>query len=342
MNLVLFGAPGSGKGTQAERLRDRFSLKHISTGDLLRDAVARRTELGKKVESIMAAPPGFINFTLKDDWLTQQVESILSDGDTFGNIDLGHGSRVQVEFVSINPTGPLHVGHGRGAVLGSTLSNVLAAGGYQVEKEYYFNDAGSQMEAFRRSLFARYQQSLGKDAEMPSEGYFGNYMVDLARELVDEIGDRFLAMPEAEATSKLGKLGLEKVMSQIRDDLKLLRGLHPVEFNVLHVCKQHNFLHLLQDYPVQAFNWDAREAGNPSLVEGSRIVSGKAVIGGLGRGKDLVEATPQQLTGEVLGLRTSMGKSGWMLGAGCTIRPEVPEANLIAIRQAAEKDFFSA
>ncbi len=181
-----------------------------------------------EVESITAAPPGFINFTLKDSWLTQQVESVLEAGEAFGNIDLGHGSRVQVEFVSINPTGPLHVGHGRGAILGSTLSNVLAAGGYQVEKEYYFNDAGSQMEAFRRSLFVRYQQCLGKDAAMPSEGYFGNYMVDLARELVDEVGDRFLNMPEEEAVSELGKLGLEKVMSQIRDDLKLLR----VDFDV--------------------------------------------------------------------------------------------------------------
>jgi uroporphyrinogen decarboxylase len=121
-------------------------------------------------------------------------------------------------------------------------------------------------------------------------------------------------------------------------DLKLLRALHQVEFNVLHVCKQHNFLHLLQDYPVQAFNWDAREAGNPSLVEGSKIVGVKIVIGGLGRGKDLVEATPPQLTGEVLGLRAGMGKTGWMLGPGCTFSPETPEANLLAIRQAVEKD----
>ena len=105
--------------------------------------------------------------------------------------------------------------------------------------------------------------------------------------------------------------------------------------------KVHNFLHLLLDYPVQSFNWDTREEGNPSLIEGNRMVKGKVVIGGLGRGKDLVESTPQQLTGEVLGLRASMGKSGWMLGAGCTIRPEVPETNLLAIRQAVEKDFSS-
>ena len=181
-----------------------------------------------EIESIVVAPPGFINFTLKGDWLAQQVDVILNDGENFGNIDLGHGSRVQVEFVSINPTGPLHVGHGRGAILGSTLSNVLSAGGYNVEKEYYFNDAGSQMESLRRSLFVRYQQCLGKDIEMPSEGYLGNYMVDLAKEIISEEGDRFLSLPEAEAIAELGKLGLEKIISSIREDLELLR----VDFDV--------------------------------------------------------------------------------------------------------------
>ena len=124
-------------------------------------------------------------------------------------------------------------------------------------------------------------------------------------------------------------------------DLKLLHALPPAEFNVLHVCRQHNFLRLLQDYPVQAFNWDAREAGNLSLVEGSRMVGGKIIIGGLGHGKDLVEAIPQQLTGEVFGLRVSMGKNGWMLGTGCTFMPETPEINLFAIREAVGKELSS-
>ena len=103
---------------------------------------------GAEIDSIVAAPPGFINFTLKSDWLTNQIDSILSAGEGYGNIDLGQGSRVQVEFVSVNPNGPLHVGHGRGAILGSTLANVLVAAGYNVEKEYYINDAGSQIDAF--------------------------------------------------------------------------------------------------------------------------------------------------------------------------------------------------
>jgi arginyl-tRNA synthetase len=175
-----------------------------------------------EIDSIVAVPPGFINFTLKSNWLTSQIDSILPAGDTYGNIDLGRGSRVQVEFVSINPTGPLHVGHGRGAILGDTLANILAAAGYTVEKEYYFNDGGSRVDAFKRSLLARYQQCLGIDAEMPADGYLGNYMVDLAKEVIAEEGDRFLNLPETEAVSQVGQLGLDRIMKQIREDLELL------------------------------------------------------------------------------------------------------------------------
>ena len=181
-----------------------------------------------EIASVTVAPPGFINFTLKSDWLTQQVESILASGNTFGNIDLGQGKQIQIEFVSLNPTGPLHVGHGRGAVLGSTLCNVMTASSYSVVKEYYFNDAGSQMDAFRHSLYARYQQGLGWDVEMPTEGYLGNYMVDLAAEIIEEEGDRFLKMPEAEGIDQLGQLGLAKILAGTREDLKRLR----VDFDV--------------------------------------------------------------------------------------------------------------
>ncbi len=165
---------------------------------------------------IEVAPPGFINFSLKSGWLTSQVEKILAAGDRYGNIDTG-GSRVQVEFVSVNPTGPLHVGHGRGAVLGSTLSNVLSASGYTVEKEYYVNDAGSQMEAFYRSLHARYQQALGRDVPMPEEGYFGEYMVDIAREIVADSGDRYM-----DDVAGLGRVGVERMLASIRNELERL------------------------------------------------------------------------------------------------------------------------
>jgi len=175
-----------------------------------------------EVAKVVAAPPGFINFTLSPDWLTRQIEAILSAGDSYGSIDLDGGKSVQIEFVSINPTGPLHVGHGRGAVLGSTLANVLSAAGYAVDKEYYINDVGSQLDAFGRSLYTRYQQCLGVDAEMLNDGYFGGYVIDLAKEILGSQGDRFLTLPEETAIQELREIGVEKIMDGIRRDLELL------------------------------------------------------------------------------------------------------------------------
>ncbi|MFC1983034.1 arginine--tRNA ligase [Chloroflexota bacterium] len=184
--------------------------------------IASRIAPTPEIASVVVAPPGFINFTFKGEWLTEQVKAILEMGEAYGNIELGQGSRVQVEYVSVNPTGPLHVGHGRGAILGSTLANVLTAAGYKVEKEYYINDAGNQIDAFCRSLYTRYQQCLGTETEMPADGYFGDYMLDLAKEIIAEEGDRFRDLPEAEAISQVGQIGLEKMIGQIRSDLELL------------------------------------------------------------------------------------------------------------------------
>ena len=114
-------------------------------------------------------------------------------------------SPVQVEFVSINPTGPIHVGHARGGVLGDVLAKVLSAAGYNVTREYYFNDAGNQMENFYNSLYARYQQALGRQAEMPQGGYMGDYMMDMAGEIVAEEGERFLDMPPPAGGGRAGR-----------------------------------------------------------------------------------------------------------------------------------------
>jgi len=175
-----------------------------------------------QVDKVLIASPGFINFTLREDWLNREVESILAAGEAYGDIELGKGKRVQLEFVSVNPTGPLHVGHGRGAVLGSTLANVLTASGYGVEKEYYINDMGNQIANFGRSLYARYQQCLGKEAAMPPDGYHGNYMIDLAKEIVQEQGDRFSLLSESEAASQLAEIGVARMLESIKHDLKLL------------------------------------------------------------------------------------------------------------------------
>ncbi len=194
-----------------------------------------------ELASIAVAPPGFINFTFKNDWLTHQVSDILSSGDSYGNIGLGQGKRVQIEFVSVNPTGPLHVGHGRGAVLGSTLANVLTAAGFEVEKEYYINDAGSQIDAFNRSLYARYQQSRGVDAEMPAEGYFGSYMSDLAKEIVAEVGDRLAKLPAPETALQVGQIGLARMIGRIRQDLDLLGVDFDVWFSERSLCDNGQF-----------------------------------------------------------------------------------------------------
>jgi arginyl-tRNA synthetase len=175
-----------------------------------------------QVDKVWIAPPGFINFTLREDWLSTEVKSILAAGESYGDLELGKGTNVQLEFVSVNPTGPLHVGHGRGAVLGSTLANVLTAAGYAVKREYYINDMGTQIINFGRSLYARYQQCLGKEAAMPSDGYHGNYVIDLAKEIIQEQGDRFLPLPDGEAVSQLAEVGVAKMLQTIKHDLELL------------------------------------------------------------------------------------------------------------------------
>jgi arginyl-tRNA synthetase len=185
------------------------------------------------ISEIEVAPPGFINFTLKNSWLTSQVNSILAAGENFGNSEMGKGTRVQLEFVSANPTGPLHVGNGRGAILGSALANVLSSAGYSVEQEYYVNDAGTQINTFYRSLFIRYQQALNVDAQMPTDGYQGAYLVELAKEIVAEKGDKFLRMPESDAINELGQIGLQKMLICIRQDLELLRVKFDVWFSEL-------------------------------------------------------------------------------------------------------------
>ncbi len=186
------------------------------------ETLARLMPKQEEVEAITPAPPGFINFKLSRNWLANLVSTVLSKGETYGDLSFGSGVRVQVEFVSANPTGPLHVGNGRGAVLGSALASIMKAAGYEVEKEYYVNDAGNQTDAFRQSLYARYQQCLGKDVAVPENGYHGAYMIELAKEIIREKGEGFLLFPEAEAASRLGEVGLQKMLAQIKEDLRLL------------------------------------------------------------------------------------------------------------------------
>jgi arginyl-tRNA synthetase len=207
-----------------------------------------------EINSATAAPPGFINFTLKNDWLAGQVDAILASGKDFGNIELGDNKLIQIEFVSANPTGPLHVGHGRGAVLGSTLANVLESAGYRVEKEYYVNDAGSQMDLFRRSLYASYQKSTGKNIEIPADGYHGAYIATASTEIARDENFKKLT-EEKQKEEYIGKHGLELMLNNIRSDLENLRVIYNVWFNEtnLFTGTYHRVINILEekDYLVQ-------------------------------------------------------------------------------------------
>jgi len=203
----------------ALQLASRFHMSPLQ----IAQAIAEHLPPSPMIEKAEASPPGFVNFTLHPHWLAEQVETILAAGDTFGNLDLGKGQKAQVEYVSANPTGPLTVGSGRNAVLGDSLANVLEAAGYQVQREYYVNDRGTQTGLFTETLLARYAQALGHDeVQVPEAGYQGQYMVDLGEVIAAEAGDRYLQISREEALAALGEMGLRHMVDSIRTDLALL------------------------------------------------------------------------------------------------------------------------
>jgi arginyl-tRNA synthetase len=177
------------------------------------------------ISSTEIAGPGFINLRLADAWLQQQVGAIINQAATYGNIDQGAGQRWQVEYVSANPTGPIHYGGARNAVLGDSLANVLEAAGYDVQREFYVNDGGTQFQLFIETLFARYAQALGQDVPLPENGYQGEYIADYAQEVVERYGDRFLQMPRDQALAELRGIGRAIVLSALEEELGSI-GVH--------------------------------------------------------------------------------------------------------------------
>ena len=198
------------------RLSRSTSLKPMELAQRLVDKIP----VGAEISKVEAAPPGFVNFSLDDRWVQEQVDLVRLSGSSFGNVPFGNGTRTMVEFVSVNPTGPVHVGHARGAVLGSVLANILTAAGFDVSREYYVNDAGSQMEAFYRSVFAKYREAIGLDSEFPANGYRGEYIADIAGDILQEYGKQFADIEESEAIKQIGGIGRDKMVSVIASDLQ--------------------------------------------------------------------------------------------------------------------------
>lgn len=212
------------------------------------------------ISQVSVAGPGFVNFTLSSSWLADQVNRIVREGEQFGNIDLGHGSSVQLEFVSANPTGPLPVPGGRGGALGDSLARILAAAGYKIWREYYVNDHGSRIEVFGQSIYARYAQEFGRDVPVPPDGYHGTYLIDLARHLKQTQGDHYLQMPSEEASRELAKIGVAYFIDGIRNDLDRLGIIYDCWFSEAA---------LYQDGEVTKIIEMLRERGHVSEREGA-------------------------------------------------------------------------
>lgn len=176
------------------------------------------------VESIFykveIAGPGFINFYIKNEVWLKVLDTITAAGDSYGKSRIGAGKRVQVEFVSANPTGPLHIGHGRGAATGDVIASILAAAGFEVQREYYINDAGNQMDTLGKSIFLRYKELLGNDIEFPSNCYQGDYIKDIARDAITKFSNKYLLVSESDAVAFFSKFGGDIILHGIAKDLE--------------------------------------------------------------------------------------------------------------------------
>jgi arginyl-tRNA synthetase len=199
-------------------------------------ALAERLAAALRADADVAAAevagPGFVNLKLRDGFWQSHLAALLGEGRNYGRSTVGGGRKTNVEYVSANPTGPMHVGHCRGAVVGDTLANLMTFAGYDVTKEYVINDAGSQIDVLGRSVMLRYREALGEDiGEIPAGLYPGDYLVPVGQALAKEFDDRLLQMPEDEALAIVKDRTIDAMMAMIRGDLALLNVHHDVFFS---------------------------------------------------------------------------------------------------------------
>lgn len=202
-NFAMISAKGQ---RMAPRRIAQAIVDHIEDADDL----LQRTEI---------AGPGFINFFVRPEAWAPLVSHILRQDRSYGSTDIGRGRKVQVEFVSANPTGPLHVGHGRGAAVGDSVANLLAFCGFDVQREYYINDSGRQIQTLGRSVYLRSRQLLGQDIDFPEDCYQGDYIKDLARSVIDEKGSDFIAGDTEAAIAHCARFAADTIIAGIRKDL---------------------------------------------------------------------------------------------------------------------------
>ena len=198
------------------------------------------------LEKIEIAGPGFMNFFIREGVLNRFLADVEREGERYGSSDLGKGGRVQVEFVSANPTGPLHIGHARGAVVGDVMANILAAAGYRVFREYYINDTGNQMNNLGQSVFLRYRELLGEAVGFPEGCYQGDYIRDLAAELLKRDGKRYLDMDAEEAIRLFTDYAGSTVLGGIKEDLRAFGVVFDLYFSERELYREEGVEMLLQ------------------------------------------------------------------------------------------------
>ncbi|MDO5562070.1 MAG: arginine--tRNA ligase [Synergistaceae bacterium] len=212
----------AGHGDWATNIAMQLSKPFSMNPRELAEAIISKLPIGDVVASAEVAGPGFMNFTLASSWITETVKTAIEKGADYGRVDKGAGRRIQIEFVSANPTGPLHMGHGRGAAVGDITANILSFAGWDVEREYYINDAGLQMELLGKSAQARYFEAIGRAAEapMPEDGYHGEYMSDIAKTYVEKYGTSLADKPLEETLEFFSAETGKVVIGMIRKDLE--------------------------------------------------------------------------------------------------------------------------
>ncbi|KYG28593.1 arginine--tRNA ligase [Priestia endophytica] len=187
------------------------------------DIVANFDKTKASIEKLEIAGPGFINFYMNNSYLTDLIPVVMKAGDAYGETNVGEGEKVQVEFVSANPTGSLHLGHARGAAVGDSLCNILDKAGYEVSREYYINDAGNQINNLASSVEARYMQALGQEKEMPEDGYHGQDIIEIGKKLAEQEGDKYVNMEEQERLAFFREYGLKYELEKLKTDLENFR-----------------------------------------------------------------------------------------------------------------------
>lgn len=208
---------------------------------------------GNIIEKTQIAGPGFINFFIKDNVWKQALKNIHDQQEKFGDTDYGSGQKVQVEFVSANPTGPLHIGHARGAVVGDVISNLLKTAGYKVSKEYYINDAGNQMNNLGKSVLLRYRELLGEKIDFPETCYRGDYIKDIAGHVIKDEGDKYLKIAEEESISYFTTVAGRVILEEIKIDLRDFGVVFDEFFSEKELYKNDEVTNLLNKLQEQGF-----------------------------------------------------------------------------------------